>query len=81
MELSPKLVNVILEHASAATDLDDGGEDHSNSWSVVAYLVYDGGGRSRMTLYRCKSRSEASAALGTIWRDLTSKRHVLAGAA
>ena len=81
MELSPQRASIVLEHASATTDLDDGSDDNNNSWSVVAYFVFDGGGRSRMTLYQYKTRAEASAALSTIWSDLTGRKRFLAGAA
>jgi hypothetical protein len=70
---------IVLEHASATSDHDE--ESYEDSWCVVAYLVLDSGKRKRVTLHRCKSRSEASAALDTIWDQVIAERVQRASAA
>ncbi len=70
MDFASQRATVVIEHVSAISDFDDGGAD--DSWFVAAYLVHDSGKRERVTLRRCDSRAEASAALGAIWRDLTT---------
>jgi hypothetical protein len=70
---------IVLEHASAISDHDE--ESYEDSWCVVAYLVLDSGKRTRVTLHRCKSRSEASVALKTIWDQVITERAQIASAA
>ena len=65
-------VNIGLEHVSVISDYDE--EGYEDSWLVVAYLDFDSGQRERVTLHRCNSRSEASAALGSIWGQVTAER-------
>ena len=70
---------IVLEHVSAIGDYDD--ESDEESWFVVAYLVLDSGQRKRVTLHRCKTRSEASAALDAIWGQVTAEKGHKASAA
>jgi len=65
-------VNIGLEHVSAISDYDE--EGYEDSWLVVAYLDFDREKRERVTLHRCNSRSEASAALESIWGQVTAAR-------
>jgi hypothetical protein len=77
MELAPQRATLVLEHDSASMDCHDENHDDGNAWSVVAYLVMDTGERSRITLYRCKTRSDASTALGKTWSTFTERKLAL----
>ena len=79
MDSAPQRANIVLEHVSAMSDFDDGGDE--DSWLVVAYLVCDSGMRRRVTLRQCDSRAEASVALNTIWCEVIAKKSSLATAA
>jgi hypothetical protein len=79
MNSAAQRANIVLEHVSAISDYDE--ESYEDFWFVVAYLVLDSGKRKRVTLHRSKSRSEASAALDTIWDQVTGERAQRAGAA
>ena len=72
MNSPPQRANLVLEHVSAISDYDE--EGYEDAWYVVAYLVMDSGKRKRVTLHRCESRSEASAALATLWDRVIAKR-------
>lgn len=72
MNSPPQRANLVLEHVSAISDYDEVG--YEDSWYVVAYLVLDSGKRKRVTLHRCGSRSEASAALATLWDRVVEER-------
>jgi len=81
MDFAPQRVTIVIEHASATMDLDDEDDGDENPWSVVAYLVLDSGERKRATLFRCKTRAGASAAISQIWSDLLSNKPQLASVA
>ena len=81
MEFAPQRLTVVIEHASATMDLDDEDQGDENPWSLVAYLVVDSGQRERATLHRCKTRAEASAAIGRIWSGISTIKSLLATAA
>ena len=70
MDSLSQRATLVIEHTSALGDFDEGIAD--DSWFVTAYLVHDSGKRERVTLRRCDSREEASAALTALWRDLTT---------
>jgi hypothetical protein len=72
MNSPPQRANLVLEHVSAISDYDEVG--YEDSWYVVAYLVLDSGKRKRVTLHRCETRSEASAALSTLWDRVVEER-------
>ncbi len=76
MDSAPQRANIVLEHVSAMSDFDDGGDE--DSWLVVAYLVLDSGMRRRVTLRQCDSRAEASAALDTIWSEVIARKSSVA---
>ena len=78
MDSASQRATVVIEHGSAISDFDEGVAD--DSWFVAAYLVHDSGMRERVTLRRCDTRAEASAALGAIWRDLTTVKPSVAKA-
>ena len=78
MDATSQRATVVIEHVSAISDFDDSGVD--DSWFVAAYLVHDRGKRERVTLRRCDTRKEASAALEAIWRDLTAAKASVAKA-
>lgn len=79
METHAQRANIVLEHVSAIGDHDE--ESYEDSWFVVAYLVSDSGRRERVTLYQCKSRSDAAAALRATWDQVTAGRAERASAA
>jgi hypothetical protein len=72
MNSPPQRANLVLEHVTAISDYDEVG--YEDSWYVVAYLVLDSGKRKRVTLHRCETRSEASAALATLWDRVVEER-------
>jgi hypothetical protein len=81
MESAPQRATIVLEHVSASTDCDGEDYDDSKAWSVVAYLITDSGARLRVTLYSCKTRSDASTALRKIWSSFTERSSFTATAA
>lgn len=78
MDSSSQRATVVIEHESAISDFDEGVAD--DSWYVAAYLAHDSGKHERVTLRRCDTRADASAALGAIWRDLTTAKASVAKA-
>ncbi len=78
MDSLSQRATVVIEHESTISDFDEGAAD--DSWFVAAYLVHDSGKRERVTLRRCDTRADASAALSAIWRDLTTTKTSVAGA-
>lgn len=78
MESLAQRVTIVIEHESTISDLDEGAAD--DAWYVATYLVHDSGLRERVTLDRCATRADASAALSAVWRDLKGARTKLAQA-
>ena len=72
MNAPARRVSVVLEHLSAISDHDE--EGYEDSWLVVAYLDIEMEKRERVTLRRCESLAEASAALEGIWGQVTAER-------
>jgi hypothetical protein len=72
VEAPPQRATLVHEHVSATDEVDVG--ELENTWSVVAYLIHDSGKRERATLYRCRTRAEASAALERLWSGLKGRK-------
>ena len=79
MDSLAQRATLVIEHESAISDFDGGASDE-DSWYVAAYLVHDSGQRERVTLRRCDTRADASAALSAIWRELTTSKAPVAKA-
>jgi hypothetical protein len=72
---SAQRATLVLEHIGAVGE--EGPEEEglpSPPWSVVAYLISDGGQRQRSTLCRCQTREEAASALEEMWQRLVASK-------
>ncbi len=61
---------LVLEHVTAVDEGLADDEVPDRPWSVVAYLISDGGQRERSTLCRCQTRDAAAEALEGMWHGL-----------
>jgi hypothetical protein len=72
---SAQRATLVLEHIGAVGE--EGPEEEElldRPWSVVAYLISDGGQRQRSTLCRCRTREEAASALEETWRGVVASK-------
>ena len=70
--MNAKRMRIVLEHTAGITNY--GQQGYEDCWCIVAYLDLDGGTQKRVTLHRCKTRSQATKALEAIWRQTALKR-------
>ncbi len=71
---SAQRATLVLEHVRALREGPENEEEPELPWSVVAYLISDGGQRERATLCRCQTREEAAGTLERMWRSLVEQK-------
>ena len=72
---SAQRATLVLEHIGAVQEeVPEEEELPERPWSVVAYLISDGGQRQRSTLCRCQTREEAASALEEVWRRMLASK-------